>query len=82
MPQLPPSFLVDLIVCQVIGWNASMLAAFLAVALKCASGGGGLDVWKAYAVRLALSVCGACGITFVLATATAGLEFRQKEKYG
>lgn len=67
---------------EVIGWNASMLAAFLAVALKCASGGGGLTVWKTYAAKLALSVCGACGITFVLATATAGLEFRQQEKYG
>lgn len=59
-----------------------MLAAFLAVALKCASDGGGLTVWKTFAVKLALSVCGACGITFVLATATAGLEFRQREKYG
>ena len=31
---------------------------------------------------LLLSVMGAAGISFVLATATTGLEFRQKEKYG
>ena len=31
---------------------------------------------------LVLSVLGATGITFVLATATTGLEYRQKEKYG
>lgn len=70
---------------EVIGWSSSCLAGFLAVALKTArdtSGGGCLALWKSMAPFLLLSVMGATGISFVLATATAGLEFRQKEKYG
>jgi len=70
---------------EVIGWSSSCLAGFLAVALKIkcdTSGGGCLALWKSMAPFLLLSVMGATGISFVLATATAGLEFRQKEKYG
>lgn len=70
---------------EVIGWTSSCLAAFLAVALKTVadtSSNGGLYVWKSMAGFLSLSVIGAIGISFVLGTATAGLEFRQQEKYG
>lgn len=74
---------------EVIGWTASCLAGFLAVALKSVKSGGGngscvgcLQLWKSMAPYLLLSVLGAAGITFVLATATTGLEYRQKEKYG
>lgn len=70
---------------EVIGWTSSCLAGFLAVALKAAgTGGGGIDLspWKAFAPYLLLSVMGATGISFVLATAATGLEYRQEEKYG
>jgi len=74
---------------EVIGWLSSMLSGFLAVILKTvklsAEGGttgGCLSLWKSMAPYLLLSVMGATGISFVLATATTGLEFRQKEKYG
>ena len=74
---------------EVIGWVSSMLSGFLAVTLQtvklCAEGGstgGCLSLWKSMAPYLLLSVMGATGISFVLATATTGLEFRQKEKYG
>lgn len=68
---------------EVIGWVSSCLAGFLAVVLKTVSStGGGLALWKSMAPYLLLSVMGATGISFVLATATTGLEFRQKEKYG
>lgn len=66
---------------EVIGWVSSCLAAFTAVAWKAAQGEG-LAVWKSQAPYLGLSVLGAVGITFVLGTATAGLEYRQNEKYG
>ena len=66
---------------EVIGWVSSCLAAFAAVAWKAAKGEG-LAVWKSQTPYLLLSVLGAMGITFVLGTATAGLEFRQNEKYG
>ena len=69
---------------EVIGWTSSCIAGFLAVAWKTASSsdGGALALWKKMAPFLLSSVMGAVGITFVLATATTGLEFRQKEKYG
>eukprot|EP00985_Skeletonema_marinoi_P008416 scaffold3803_cov105-Skeletonema_marinoi.AAC.4 len=70
---------------EVIGWSSSCLAAFLAVALKAVtdtSSNGGLHIWKSMAGFLSLSVMGVTGISFVLGTATAGLEFRQQEKYG
>ena len=66
---------------EVIGWVSNCLAAFAAVAWKGAKGEG-LAVWKNQTPYLLLSVLGAMGITFVLGTATAGLEFRQHEKYG
>mmetsp|Transcript_5110 Transcript_5110/g.7795 ORF Transcript_5110/g.7795 Transcript_5110/m.7795 type:complete len:464 (-) Transcript_5110:67-1458(-) len=69
---------------EVIGWTSSCLAAFLAVALKAMtdSSNGGLHIWKSMAGYLSLSVMGTIGISFVLGAATAGLEFRQHEKYG
>ncbi|KAL7544895.1 hypothetical protein ACHAWF_008263 [Thalassiosira exigua] len=69
---------------EVIGWVSSCLAGFLAVTWKAVSicGGSRLSLWKSMGPYLILSVMGATGISFVLATATAGLEFRQKEKYG
>jgi len=71
---------------EVIGWNFSCLAGFLAVAWKTVKEGNGargsLALWKSMGPYLLLSVMGAVGISFVLATATTGLEFRQKEKYG
>jgi len=69
---------------EVIGWVSSCLAGFLAVAWKTLSSGTGgrVALWKSMAPYLILSVMGATGISFVLATATTGLEFRQKEKYG
>lgn len=68
---------------EVIGWTSSCLAGFLAVAWKAVSNGTScLAVWKRMAPYLLLSVMGATGISFVLATATTGLERRQKEKYG
>jgi len=69
---------------EVIGWISSCLAGFLAVAWKTLSSGTGgrVALWKSMAPYLLLSVMGATGISFVLATATTGLEFRQKEKYG
>ena len=70
---------------EVIGWTSSCIAAFLAVALKAVtdtSSNGGLHLWRSMAGLLSLSVIGAVGISFVLGTATAGLEFRQQEKYG
>ena len=69
---------------EVIGWVSSCFAAFLAVAWKASAGAGGgnLALWKSMAPYLLLSVMGATGISFVLATATTGLEFRQNEKYG
>ena len=70
---------------EVIGWTSSCLAAFLAVALKAATDSGshgGLYIWKSMIGLLSLSVIGTVGISFVLGTATAGLEFRQQEKYG
>jgi len=67
---------------EVIGWVSSCLSAFLAVALKAVNSSGGLHVWKNSLGLLSLSVMGAIGISFVLGTATAGLEYRQKEKYG
>jgi len=70
---------------EVIGWTSSCLAAFLAVALKAvtnANGNRGLQLWRSMAGLLSFSVMGAVGISFVLGTATAGLEFRQHEKYG
>jgi len=70
---------------EVIGWTSSCLSAFLAVALKAVtdtSSSGGLHLWKSMAGLLSLCVMGAIGISFVLGTATAGLEFRQHEKYG
>jgi hypothetical protein len=51
------------------------------VAWKSAKGEG-LKVWKTQGPYLLLSVLGAIGISFVLGTATAGLEYRQNEKYG
>ncbi|KAL9190223.1 hypothetical protein ACHAXT_007434 [Thalassiosira profunda] len=69
---------------EVIGWVSSCFAAFLAVAWKASAdaGGGSLALSKSMAPYLLLSVMGATGISFVLATATTGLEFRQNEKYG
>ncbi|KAL7528380.1 hypothetical protein ACHAXR_002416 [Thalassiosira sp. AJA248-18] len=69
---------------EVIGWVSSCLAGFLAVAWKMLSEGSGgrMPLWKSMAPYLLTSVMGAIGITFVLATATTGLEYRQKEKYG
>jgi len=71
---------------EVIGWSFNCLAGFLAVAWKAMNGGvgdgGRLALCKSMAPYLVLSVLGATGISFVLATATTGLEFRQKEKYG
>ncbi|KAL3760579.1 hypothetical protein ACHAWU_009540 [Discostella pseudostelligera] len=74
---------------EVIGWTSSCLAGILAVSWKTVKNGGGscttsgcLTLWKSMAPYLLLSVMGAMGITFVLATATTGLEYRQKEKYG
>lgn len=70
---------------EVIGWLSSCMSAFLAVALKAVTdttSSGGLHVWKNSLGLLSLSVMGAIGISFVLGTATAGLEYRQKEKYG
>ncbi len=70
---------------EVIGWVSSCLSAFLAVALKAVTdtnSSGGLHVWKNSLGLLSLSIMGAIGISFVLGTATAGLEYRQKEKYG
>jgi steroid 5-alpha reductase family enzyme len=66
---------------EVIGWVSSCLAAITAVAWKSAKGEG-LKVWKTQGPYLLLSVLGAIGISFVLGTATAGLEYRQNEKYG
>lgn len=66
---------------EVIGWVSSCLAAFTAVAWKSAKGDG-MAVWKSQTPYLLMSMLGAAGITFVLGTATAGLEFRQNEKYG
>lgn len=66
---------------EVIGWVSSCLAAFTAVAWKAANGDG-VGVLKNMLPFLGMSVLGAIGITFVLGTATAGLEFRQNEKYG
>jgi steroid 5-alpha reductase family enzyme len=72
---------------EVIGWVSSCLAAFSAVTLKAvtntsSNGNVGLCVWRSMAGLLSLSVIGTIGIAFVLGTATAGLEFRQHEKYG
>ncbi|KAL7466566.1 hypothetical protein ACHAXS_006870 [Conticribra weissflogii] len=71
---------------EVIGWVSSCLSAFLAVAWHASGTCGGvkeaLAIWKGKAPYLMLSVLGAMGISFVLGTATAGLEFRQREKYG
>lgn len=70
---------------EAIGWTASCLAGFLAVAREAARvgwAGGGRELWKGMAPYLAMSAMGAVGISFVLATATTGLEYRQKEKYG
>jgi protein-S-isoprenylcysteine O-methyltransferase Ste14 len=73
---------------EVIGWTSSCLAGILAVSWKTVKSGGGscssscLALWKSMAPYLLLSVMGTMGITFVLATATTGLEYRQKEKYG
>jgi protein-S-isoprenylcysteine O-methyltransferase Ste14 len=71
---------------EVIGWISSCLAGILAVSWKTVQSGSGcsscLALWKSMAPYLVLSVLGATGITFVLATATTGLEYRQKEKYG
>ena len=68
---------------EVIGWVSSCMAGFLAMAWKMVSGGGGgLVLQKRMASYLLLSVMGATGISFVLGTATAGLEYRQREKYG
>mmetsp|Transcript_21209 Transcript_21209/g.44537 ORF Transcript_21209/g.44537 Transcript_21209/m.44537 type:complete len:510 (-) Transcript_21209:71-1600(-) len=71
---------------EVIGWVSSCLSAFLAVAWYTAGTCSGvkesLAIWRGKAPYLILSVLGAMGISFVLGTATAGLEFRQKEKYG
>lgn len=69
---------------EVIGWTSSCIAAFLAVALKAMTdtSNGGLHIWKSMAGYLSLSVMGTVGICFVLGAATAGLEFRQHEKYG
>ncbi|KAL3792695.1 hypothetical protein HJC23_009423 [Cyclotella cryptica] len=68
---------------EVIGWVSSCLAAFTAVAWKVAKGGAnGLVLWKTMIPHLIMSVMGAIGISFVLGTATAGLEYRQNEKYG
>lgn len=68
---------------EVIGWCSSCCAAFLAVFWKAAkTGEGGLALLRTMAPYLSLSVMGAIGISFVLGTATAGLEYRQHEKYG
>jgi steroid 5-alpha reductase family enzyme len=68
---------------EVIGWVSSCLAAFTAVAWKVAKGGeNGLVLWKSMTPYLIMSMMGAIGISFVLGTATAGLEYRQNEKYG
>ncbi len=70
---------------EVIGWVSSCLAGFLAVIWKTVSigsSGGRVALWKSMAPYLFLSVMGATGISFVLMTATTGLEFRQREKYG
>ena len=69
---------------EMVGWASSCVAAFLAVALKAVTthANGGLRVWKSMTGLLSLSVIGTIGIAFVLGTATAGLELRQREKYG
>ena len=70
---------------EVIGWVSSCLAGFLAVlwkAVSIGSSGGNIALWKSMAPYLLLSLLGATGISFVLMTATTGLEFRQNEKYG
>ena len=70
---------------EVIGWVSSCLAGFLAVFRKAVSignSGGNMALWKSMAPYLFLSLMGATGISFVLMTATTGLEFRQNEKYG
>lgn len=69
---------------EVIGWASSCLAGFFAVTWKMVSSGGGgrLALWRSMAPYLLMSVMGSTGISFVLATASTGLELRQKEKYG
>jgi steroid 5-alpha reductase family enzyme len=73
---------------EVIGWVSSCLAGFLAVLWKTVSisssavGGSNVALWKSMSPYLLTSLMGAIGISFVLVTATTGLEFRQKEKYG
>mmetsp|Transcript_7556 Transcript_7556/g.10028 ORF Transcript_7556/g.10028 Transcript_7556/m.10028 type:complete len:375 (+) Transcript_7556:126-1250(+) len=64
---------------EIIGWASSCVAAFLAVA---ATSGKTLSAWMSMAPSLIACVLGASGISFVLTTATAGLERRQLEKYG
>uniref|UniRef100_A0A7S2N270 Steroid 5-alpha reductase C-terminal domain-containing protein n=1 Tax=Helicotheca tamesis TaxID=374047 RepID=A0A7S2N270_9STRA len=65
---------------EIIGWVSSCIAAFLSVAAT--NGFKSLSVWKSMAPSLVACVLGASGISFVLTTATAGLESRQLEKYG
>lgn len=71
---------------EVIGWVSSCLAGFLAVLWKTVSisavAGSNVALWKSMSPYLLTSLMGAIGISFVLVTATTGLEFRQKEKYG
>ena len=67
---------------EIVGWVSNCLAAFVAVSWKASQTEGGLIIWKCQAPYLILSVIGALGITFVLGTATSGLEHRQAEKYG
>ena len=67
---------------EIVGWVSNCLASFAAVSWKATQGEGGLMVWKCQAPHLIMSAIGALGITFVLRTATAGLENRQAEKYG
>lgn len=65
---------------EVIGWTSSFLASLASIFLS--SNESTLEVLKSLAFPLMTSVAGVFGILFVLLSATAGLERRQKEKYG
>ena len=66
---------------EVIGWTSSFLAAI--VSIFASSHGFELNMLlKKLLLPLITSVLGLVGILFVLLGATAGLEKKQKEKYG
>lgn len=69
---------------EMFGWTASLAAAIIAVASRLVSMRVGRGAFvKSVAPWLLASVLGWAGIMFVLAgEATAGLEKKQKEKYG